>query len=417
MRELWKYWKAGLLLVACTLFLGAGMRAEAAAPAQVTGVEQVYSSTGSIGVKWNAVLGNNVQYKSQICADSRFVSGVQDEQSYRNTEERFTGLSSGKKYYVRVAAYTKENDNVQQGAWSAPLEVVTEPGTNKNAKFCQTNAGTTSITLKWNRNPEANAYRIQWHKAGDYSNKQYVDVENVASYKFDKLSKDTEYNFMLYPVNKSATYKAVASLWDDSESGCPTLPGKVSGVKGWYWSPTSDYFELSWNKRPCADGYQYEVWSVNGKGKKLYNATEKYNTSSSYFKNNKLKKAQFPKMRVRPYVALSNGSTKYGTWSNWSYTSRQPALEIRNVRGGQKLTWNKVDGAKNYTIWVSTRQKTGYKKVKTTTKRALTVKKCGKSALKSGRTYYYTIVANKKIGKKTYQGSKTHSFSLTYHNR
>lgn len=120
MRELWKYWKAGLLLVACTLFLGAGMRAEAAAPAQVTGVEQVYSSTGSIGVKWNAVLGNNVQYKSQICADSRFVSGVQDEQSYRNTEERFTGLSSGKKYYVRVAAYTKENDNVQQGAWSAP---------------------------------------------------------------------------------------------------------------------------------------------------------------------------------------------------------------------------------------------------------------------------------------------------------
>ena len=120
---------------------------------------------------------------------------------------------------------------------------------------------------------------------------------------------------------------------------------------------------------------------------------------------------------MRAYVELSGGTTKYGAWSNWSYTSRQPELEIKNVGGGQKLTWNKVDGAKNYTVWVSTREKTGFKKVKTTTKRALTVKKCGKSALKSGRTYYYTIVANKKIGKKTYQGSKTHSFSMTYYKR
>lgn len=419
MKEMWKMVRACLLLAACMLVLGAGMKAEAA-PAQVTGVQQTDSGTSSVTVKWTAVVGNDIRYKSQICADNRFISGVQDEESYFSmTEEMFRGLSSGKRYYVRVAAYTDVNGVAQQGPWSAPLEVVTEPGNNKNAKFCQSNAGESSITLKWNKNPEANAYRIEWHKSGDYTNKQYVDVGNVASYKFDKLSKDTEYNFMLYSVNKSATtaYKAVANIWDDSESSCPTLPRKVGGVKGWYWSPTSDYFELSWNKRPCADGYQYEVWSVSGKGKKLHSGSEKYNTSSSYFKNNKLKKAQFLKVRVRPYVSLSDGSTKYGAWSGWAYTSRQPELEIKNVRGGQKLTWKKVSGAKNYTIWVSTREKTGYKKVATTSKKSLTVRKCGKSALKNRRTYYYTIVANKKIGKKTYQGSKTHYFSMTYYKR
>lgn len=219
-------------------------------------------------------------------------------------------------------------------------------------------------------------------------------------------------------MNSSPTYQAVCGGWDGSEHNCPTLPAKLGGVKAWYYSPRLNYFELEWNKRPSAGGYQYEVWSMTGKkGKKLVtDKAGKYNTSTSFI-NTKLKKSQFVKVRMRAYVELSGGTTKYGAWSNWSYTSRQPELEIKNVGGGQKLTWNKVDGAKNYTVWVSTREKTGFKKVKTTTKRALTVKKCGKSALKSGRTYYYTIVANKKIGKKTYQGSKTHSFSMTYYKR
>lgn len=411
MRKLSKYVKAGLLLAVCMLFLGMGMKAEAA-PAKVTGLKQVDAGSASVDVKWETVFGNGVQYKAQICADNRFASGVNVEETYSHTEAWFTGLSSGKKYYVRVMAY----DDTSQGQWSDPIEVVTEPGKNSNAKFCQSDAKATSITLKWNRNTEANAYRIEYFKSGQYNSTQYIDLGNVTTYTFSKLGKDTEYSFYLYPMNVSATYKAVSNVWDGSATYCPTLPGKVNGLKGSFWSPDSDYFELSWNKRDCADGYQYEIWSMTGKkGKRLVSGKKTYNSNSDYFTNNKLKKPQFLKLRVRPYVELSSGSTKYGAWSNWAYTSRQPSLGITNIKGGQKLTWKKVSGAKSYTIAVSTQEKTGYKKVKTVSGNSLTVKKCGKSALKSGKTYYYTIVANKKIGKKTYQGSKTHYFYRTYY--
>lgn len=416
MKELGKYLKVSFLLIVCTLFLGAGIKADAAAPPKVEGLKQTSASKSSVSLKWDAVIGDDIEYKLQLCADNRFVSGVKEKIERYSPDSWFSELSSGKTYYVRMAAYYV-NDKDNPGPWTAPLPVVTVPQENKNANLCQTASGATSISLKWNRNPEANGYILEYYKSGANNNTRVV-LGNITSYTLTNLQKESIYSFYLYPMNASPTYQAVCGGWDDSEHNCPTLPAKVSGFKAWYYSPRLNYFELSWNKRPSADGYQYEVWSMTGKkGKKLVtDKAGKYSTSTSFI-NTKLKKSQFVKVRMRAYVELSGGTTKYGAWSNWSYTSRQPELEIKNVRGGQKLTWNKVDGAKNYTVWVSTREKTGFKKVKTTTKRALTVKKCGKSALKSGRTYYYTIVANKKIGKKTYQGSKTHSFFLTYYKR
>ncbi len=417
MKDLCKYLKVSLLLMVCTLFLGAGIKAEAATLPKVEGLKQISAGQQSLTMKWDAVVGNDIGYKLQICADNRFVSGVKEQIERYNTEEYIAELSSGKTYYVRIAAYYK-SDETALGPWTEPIQVVTKPGSNKNANLCQTASGATSISMKWNRNPEANAYILEYFKSGALNNKLRIPLGNVTSYTLTNLQKDSEYSFFLYPVNVCPDFRAESGSFDDSDHNCPTLPSKLSGCKAWYYSPTMNYFELAWNSRPSADGYQYEVWSMTGKnGKKLVtNKAGKYSTSTS-FVNTKLKKSQFVKARMRAYVELSDGSTKYGPWSNWSYTSRQPDLEIKNVRGGQRLTWNKVDGAKNYTIWVSTRAKTGFKKVKTTTKRSLTVKKCGKSALKSGRTYHYTIVANKKIGKKTYQGSKTHSFSLVYYKR
>lgn len=417
MKELWKYLKVSLLLMVCTLFLGAGIKAEAATPPKVGNLRQTSASKNSVSLKWDAIVDNDIEYKVQLCADNQFVSGVKEKIERYNPDSWFSELSSGKTYYVRIAAYY-ENDKNNLGPWTGPLPVVTVPQENKNANLCQTASGATSISLKWNRNPEANGYILEYFKSSEFDKKIRIPLGNITSYTLTNLHKESIYSFFLYPVNASPTYQAVCGGWDDSEHNCPTLPSKIGGFKAWYYSPTTNYLELTWNKRPSANGYQYEVWSMTGKnGKRLVNGRSgRYNTSTSFI-STKLKKAQFLKVRMRAYVELSNGTTQYGPWSNWSYTSRQPELEIKNVRGGQKLTWNKVDGAKNYTVWVSTRQKTGYKKVKTTTKRSLTIKKYGKSALKSGKTYYYTIVANKKIGKRTYQGSKTHSFFLKYYKR
>ena len=58
--------------------------------------------------------------------------------------------------------------------------------------------------------------------------------------------------------------------------------------------------------------------------------------------------------------------------------------------GKVKLTWNKVDGADGYTVYVSKNSKSGFKPVKSlsSSKNSYTV-----DSLKSGECYYFIVKA------------------------
>ncbi len=113
---------------------------------------------------------------------------------------------------------------------------------------------------------------------------------------------------------------------------------------------------------------------------------------------------------------------KYGSWSAYKefaqpvkYTTKSGKLKGKVI----PLSWKKVKGAKNYTVYMSTNEKSGYKKITTTKKTSFKVKKFKKKALKYNKNYYFRIVANRKSGKKTikscesyvgYKIYKTYSF-------
>lgn len=413
MREAWKYVRLCVMAAAILLLLGVGADAQAAAPAQVQGLQQVSSSTSSVKVKWDALIADGIRYKVELSEDIMFSGGKTEERS--NTESNFYGLSSGKSYFVRVTAFSRENGEERYGTPSRPLEVVTAPERSNKQNLRQTAATKTSITVKWEPNPGANAYRLEYFKIGDNGNRKVVPLGNVLTYTASNLSKDAEYAFYVYAERKSTSgYQATSDL-GNSVTGCPVLPGKVEGLTPSFSSPTTMYLDLSWDRRNAADGYQYEIYSIAGKkAKKLISDKKGYNGSMESVSSTKLVKPQFLKVRIRAYVVLGT-VTKYGAWSGWKYISKQPEIKISNVRGGQRISWKKVGGADSYTLYVSSKRENGYKKVKTLAKNSLTVKKYGRSALKSGKTYYYTVVANKKIGRKTYKGSKTHCYSRVYY--
>lgn len=412
MREAWKYVRACIMAAAILLLLGVGADAQAAAPAQVQGLQQTSSSTNSVRVKWDALIADGIRYKVEFSENVTFSNGKMEERS--NTESYFYGLSSGKSYFVRVTAFFRENGEEVYGTPSRPLEVVTVPERSSTQNLRQTAATTTSITVKWEQNPGANAYRLEYFKSGDSGNRKVVPLGNVLTYTASNLSKDTEYAFYVYPERRSTSgYQAYSDL-GHSIFGCPVLPGKVEGLTPSFNSPTTRYLELSWDRRNSADGYQYEIYSIAAKkAKKLISDKKSYNGSMESVSSNKLVKPQFLKVRIRAYVVLGSG-TRYGAWSGWKYISKQPEIKISNVSGGQWVSWKKVGGADSYTLYVSSKRENGYKKVKTLSKNSMTVKKYGRSALKSGKTYYYIVVANKKIGGKTYKGSKTHCYSRVY---
>lgn len=411
MREAWKCVRICIMAAAFLLLLGVGVNAQAA-PAQVQGLYQASGSASSVKVKWDALIADGIRYKVELSEDIMFSGGKTEERS--NTESNFYGLSSGRSYFVRVTAFTRENGEEVYGTPSRPLEVVTVPERSSTQNLRQTAATTTSITVKWEQSPGANAYRLEYFKSGDTGNRKVVPLGNVLTYTASNLSKDSEYAFYVYPERKSTSGYQASSDLGYSIFGCPVLPGKVEGLTPSFSSPTTKYMELSWDRRNSADGYQYEIYSIAGKkAKKLISDKKDYNGSMESVMSNKLVKPQFLKVRVRAYVVLGSG-TRYGAWSGWKYISKQPEIKISNVSGGQRISWKKVGGADSYTLYVSSKRENGYKKVKTLSKNSMTVKKYGRSALKSGKTYYYTVVANKKIGRKTYKGSKTHCYSRVY---
>lgn len=77
-----------------------------------------------------------------------------------------------------------------------------------------------------------------------------------------------------------------------------------------------------------------------------------------------------------------------------------PAAPKATVTAGKKraaVKWKAVKGAQSYTVYYSTSKNSGFKKAGTTAKTSFNVKK-----LKSGKTYYFKVVASKKVGKTAY---------------
>ena len=103
----------------------------------------------------------------------------------------------------------------------------------------------------------------------------------------------------------------------------------------------------------------------------------------------------------------ADGTVAYGEWSDVLYFAKDPSykLSVKTSKKKIQLNWKKVKGASNYTVYISDKQNSGYKKVGTynSKKTSATIRKFGKKALKSGKTYYVRIDASKnvKVNKKS----------------
>ena len=86
-------------------------------------------------------------------------------------------------------------------------------------------------------------------------------------------------------------------------------------------------------------------------------------------------------VRIRAYKLDSTGSKVYGAYSaNKSYKTAPEAPQISKLTGGsQKITiaWNKVDGAENYQVYMSTSKSGTYTRIATLNSDATSYAKSG----------------------------------------
>lgn len=274
----------------------------------------------------------------------------------------------------------------------------------------QTGQTQNSITVSWKAPYDEKVTGYKLYIGKDYSNigkKNAITLSGSASsYTFKNLSAGTEY-YVLIKYTYIGSYSSISYTNILTSGFVVTLPGKVQGVSQDRWYRYALSVNAKWNKQNGVSGYEYVIRDSKNRIKKQDKSS--YSTwVSCSIKNNMLYT-----MTVRAYTDI-NGKRYYGQWSDKAYLFTQPEVTKLSIKNG-KLTvkWKKISGVTGYDIYVSTKQNTGYKKVKAVSakKASATIGKLKKKKFNKKKTYYVYVVAKKKVGKRMY-GSGVNYISI-----
>ena len=259
----------------------------------------------------------------------------------------------------------------------------------------QTQYGTDNAVISWklsyissSNTTETAGYNI--YLGEDYgSTKLFAKTPNTF-YKITGLEDGKKYYVKVEP------YAADGSIGSGRSLTIETMPARVKNFRQERWWYFINMLEVAWDRIETADTVNISLY--NSKGKKVQSKILSPSSSS----------VSFSKMKDEVYtVKIQASRTINGnTWQTPVSTIQcfnQARISSAKV-SKKKLTvkWKKVGGATGYDIYVSTKQKSGYKKLKSVgknTTKATFSKFKGKS-FNPKKTYYIYIETKKKTGKR-----------------
>lgn len=276
-----------------------------------------------------------------------------------------------------------------------------------------------SITVNWDRESDAVEYYIGYGENYEAANAM-VDSKRIKvpstqlSYKITGLKQGTAY-YVIVEYKYFSTYSNNEFTGVVGAEDVYTIPGKVTGVNQttwWYYANAVDY---KWNDKPAVNSeysYKYEYIVRDNKNKVVSKGT----TGSTSSSMGKAKNNMVYNVKVRAFVTI-NGNNYYGDYSDTAYLFTQPMVNQKKSKlsnGKLKITWNKVSGVTGYDIYVSNKEKSGYKKVKSVNskKSSVTISKFKNKKISKKKKYYVYIVAKKKVGKRTYTSGRHYTFEM-----
>lgn len=291
------------------------------------------------------------------------------------------------------------------------MAFMTTGTTAKAASVTQVAQDQASVTISWAAENNAIEYYVGY--GVDYTTaKAMAEAKTITlpatttSYNITGLTPGTEYDVYVYYTYKSS-YSDKTYTTSLGSCDIVTLPTKVTGLnqtKWWYWALSVDF---SWDDQTAA---KYEAVIMNNKDKVL-TTIDCLSNNGTY---NEVKNNKLYKVKVRAYVEI-NGQRCYGDYSDEAYLFTQPMVKTAKVTNGKlKLTWGKISGVTGYDVYVSTKEKKGYKKVKSLSKSksSVTISKLKGKKFSAKKKYYVYIVAKKKVNGITYTSGKHYTNTI-----
>lgn len=269
--------------------------------------------------------------------------------------------------------------------------------------------------MRWRSESKIKDRSTTWYITDGKVNNWTTNYNYLPDIKIDTTGTSVEINGL---VAGESAYCYVTSydeddFFNDFDSiDLSTLPGqmKVPYVHMAVYSSSLDYYTRKPTKvnsytlrcyvqqQSLADGYQIRV--LNSKGKKVTDRIVGSSTLSTGFYG--LTGTQyFVKMRAFRTI---NGKKVYGGWSPLTSALVQPTCQARRNGKNIEIRWNKIDGATEYDIYMIGKTKGTFTKVKTVKKgkTSAIIKKLKGNRFKSGKSYYYFVIAKRKLKSGSY---------------
>lgn len=382
-------------VLAMSLMLLPSVKADAAVTvlAAPKDAKQTISTETAVRVSWSAVPGATAYVYSYSSDNKTYTGEALTGNGGKDTFINLAGANwaAGNTYYVKVRAFdgTKYSEAVVATVATAPKAPAT---------MTQVAADNTSATVSWAASTGATGYLIRF--GATQATAKDIQVVKTTSVKLTGLSADSAYYLAVYPIRQVTTSFYASENCVENPRVLTTAPA-VKGLKLASWDVKSNIVTLQWNNTAkYENGYQIEIYKADNKLVKTYNIYGRRAKSKTFILKS-VKNTPF-QYRVRTYTFM-NGEKQYGAWSDLAYAIPQANVSAAKVSNNAvKLSWTKVPGAKNYTVYRATKEGGKFKKVATTKKAAYTV-----NNLKTYKDYYFYVKVNRvSIGGKKRNSTK-----------
>ena len=310
------------------------------------------------------------------------VTGAKKYTVYRATS------ATGKYSKLGTTTKTYYTDSKAKAGTTYFYKVIANASSSKyssgysNIVSCPVICGTPSVTVKIDSNTGKPS--LSWGKVDGaanyaiYRDGQLLATTTGVSYADKAAAIDTQYTYAVQALGKTESLNGKHSNAVTATSGIakPALAGSINGVTG---KPV-----ISW--QAVEGAVKYELYRST-KSTKSYTLLATVDTLSYTDETVSAGKTYYYKIKAIGEVSKSAESS----YVKLTGKCATPVItvSVSESSGKPVLTWEKISGAKKYTVYYATSATGKYKSLGTTTKLTYTHTKAT-----AGTVYFYKIVAN-----------------------
>ena len=362
-------------------------------PYTTTGMKCAAKTSSEIKLQWDKNTSAD-GYMIDVYDDTKWKS-IKTFTSNANTSFDIKGLKASLTYKFRMRAYKTFGSVTEYSAYSAELNVTTDPSVITGAVLGGRAAD--ALRVNWNKNTSADGYIVEMYQGENWVSVAKITDNSTTTFRKAGLAPSTVYKFRVraYKIDGKAELYGNYSSMVTARTNPSVITGAVLGGRA------ADALRVNWSKNTSADGYIVEMYQ----GENWVRVAKITDNSTTTFRKAGLDASTVYKFRVRAYK-MDGTTALYGNYSSTVTARTNPSVMTGVKIGGVandalRVNWNKNASAQGYIIEMYQGEK-WVRVAKITDNNTTTFRKAG---LAKNTTYKFRVKAYYMSGKTALYGN------------